>query len=50
MWQSKVPLTVALFSWTTALGKILTTDNLWKRHIAVLRVVLYVQKVWGIGG
>ena len=36
VWQSKVPLTVALFSWTTALGKILTTDNLWKRHIAVL--------------
>ena len=24
------------FSWTAALGKILTTNNLWKRHIAVL--------------
>ena len=36
MWQSKVPLRIAFFSWTAALGKILTTNNLWKRHIAVL--------------
>ena len=36
MWQSKVPPRVAFFSWTTPLGKILTTDNLGKRHIAVL--------------
>ena len=35
MWQSKVPPRVAFFSWTAALGKILTTDNLWKRHIIV---------------
>ena len=35
MWQSKVPPRVAFFSWTAALGKILTTDNLWKRHIMV---------------
>ena len=32
----KVPPRVAFFSWTAALGKILTTDNLWKRHVAVL--------------
>ena len=36
MWQSKVPLRVAFFSWSTALGKILTTDNLRKRSIIVL--------------
>ena len=36
VWQSKVHPRVAFFSWTTALGKILTTNNLWKRHIAVL--------------
>ena len=34
--QLKVPPRVAFFSWTTTLGKILTTDNLWKRHIVVL--------------
>ena len=36
MWKSKVPPRVAFFSWTIALGKILTTGNLWKRHIAML--------------
>ena len=35
MWQSKLPPRVAFFSWTAALGKILTTNNLWKRHIIV---------------
>ena len=33
MWQSKVPPRVAFVSWSTALGKILTTDNLRKRSI-----------------
>ena len=32
----KVPPRVAFFSWTASLGKILTTDNLQKRHIVVL--------------
>ena len=36
MWQSKVHPRVAFFFGTAALGKILTTNNLWKRHIAVL--------------
>ena len=36
VWQSKVPPRVAFFSWTAALGKILTIDNLWKRHLVVL--------------
>ena len=36
VWQSKIPPRVAFFSWIAALGKILTTDNIWNRHIAVL--------------
>ena len=48
VWQSKVPPRVAFFSWTAALGKILTIDNLRKRHFVVLELVFYVQKVWGI--
>jgi len=34
--QLKAPPRVAFFSWTIAFGKILTTNNLWKRHIAML--------------
>ena len=36
VWKSKVPPRVTFFSCTAALGKILTIDNLWKRHIAVI--------------
>ena len=36
IWQSKVPLRVAFFSWSTSLGKILTTDNLRKQRVLVL--------------
>ena len=36
VWQSKVPPRIAFFSWTAALGKILTIDNLRKRHFVVL--------------
>ena len=36
MWQSKVPSWVVFFFWTAALGKILTMDNLRKRHFVVL--------------
>ena len=36
IWQSKVPPRVAFFSWSSSLGKILTTDNLRKRHVIVL--------------
>ena len=36
VWRSKVPPRVAFFSWSTSLGKILTTNNLCKRHIIVL--------------
>ena len=36
VWKSKVLPKVAFFSWTAPLGKILTMDNIWKRHIVVL--------------
>ena len=36
IWRTKVPLRVAFFKWTTALGKILTHDNLRKRNIVVV--------------
>jgi hypothetical protein len=36
IWRTKVPLRVAVFGWTAALGKILTHDNLHKRNIVVV--------------
>ena len=36
VWRSKVPSRVAFFSWTAALGKILTFDNLRKRCIIIV--------------
>jgi hypothetical protein len=36
IWQTKVPLKMAFFAWAAALGKILTLDNLKKRHVIVI--------------
>jgi hypothetical protein len=36
IWWTKAPLKVALFAWTTALGNILTMDNLRKRRVIVI--------------
>jgi hypothetical protein len=36
IWRTKVPLRVAFFAWTAALGKILTLDNIRKRGIVVI--------------
>ncbi|KAF5464706.1 hypothetical protein F2P56_014761 [Juglans regia] len=36
IWSSRVPSKVAFFVWTSALGKILTTDNLRKRGCVVM--------------
>ena len=36
IWRSKIPPRVAFFSWSAALGRILTTDNLWKRGINLI--------------
>ncbi|XP_059627693.1 uncharacterized protein LOC132270534 [Cornus florida] len=35
IWRTKAPLKVAFFSWTTALGSILTTDNLRRSQVVV---------------
>ena len=36
VWRSKIHPRVASFSWTTALGKILTLENLWYKGVAVI--------------
>lgn len=36
VWRTKVPLRAAHFAWLAALGKILTIDNLRKRHVIVV--------------
>uniref|UniRef100_A0A2N9F0T2 Reverse transcriptase domain-containing protein n=1 Tax=Fagus sylvatica TaxID=28930 RepID=A0A2N9F0T2_FAGSY len=36
IWKAKVPPRIAFFSWTAALGKILTIDNLRKRHLIII--------------
>ena len=36
IWQPKVPPRVSFFIWVAALGKILTAENLWKRHIILV--------------
>jgi hypothetical protein len=36
IWKAKVPPRIAFFSWTAALGKILTINNLRKRHLIII--------------
>jgi len=36
IWRTKIPSKVAFFAWSAALGKILTMDNIKKRHIIVV--------------
>ena len=36
VWRSKTPPRVAFFSWTAALGKILTLKNLWYKGVATV--------------
>ena len=48
VWKSKVPPRVAVFSWTAALGKILTIDNLQKRHFVVLEWCFTCKRCEGI--
>ena len=36
IWKAKVPPRIAFFSWTAALGKFLTIDNLRKRHLIII--------------
>ena len=48
VWQLKVPPQAAFFSWTAALGKILTIDNLRKRHFVVLEWCFMCKGCGGI--
>jgi hypothetical protein len=36
MWRSQAPPMAAFFTWSAALGRILTLDNLRKRHIIIV--------------
>jgi endonuclease/exonuclease/phosphatase family metal-dependent hydrolase len=36
IWKVKVPPRIAFFSWTAALGNLLTIDNLRKRHLIII--------------
>jgi hypothetical protein len=36
IWKAKVPQRIAFFSWTAALGKLLTIDNLRKRNLIIV--------------
>ena len=36
VWRSNIPPRVAFFSWTAALGKILTLDRLWNKGVPVM--------------
>jgi hypothetical protein len=36
MWQTQAPSRTTFFAWPVALGKILTLDNLKKRHVIVI--------------
>uniref|UniRef100_A0A2N9IF49 CCHC-type domain-containing protein n=1 Tax=Fagus sylvatica TaxID=28930 RepID=A0A2N9IF49_FAGSY len=36
IWKAKVPPRIAFFSWTAALGKLLTIDNLRKHHLIIV--------------
>uniref|UniRef100_A0A2N9GR88 Reverse transcriptase domain-containing protein n=1 Tax=Fagus sylvatica TaxID=28930 RepID=A0A2N9GR88_FAGSY len=36
IWKAKVPPRIAFFSWTATLGKLLTIDNLRKRHLIIV--------------
>ena len=36
IWRSSIPLRGAFFTWTAALGKILTLDRLWNKGVPVM--------------
>lgn len=36
MWMIKVPRNVSFFLWAASLGKLMTTDNLWKRYLLIV--------------
>jgi len=36
VWRTQAPSRAAFFAWSAALGKILTVDNLRKRHVIIV--------------
>jgi hypothetical protein len=46
IWRNKASLRVVLFVWTTVFGKILTLDNLRKRHIIAVDWYYMCKKKW----
>jgi hypothetical protein len=45
VWRTKVSLRAPFFSWSVALEKILTMDNLRKRHIIVVDCIIHVKGI-----
>ena len=43
IWKQKIPSRVAFFVWIAALGKCLTIDNLRKKEVLDIGLVLHVQ-------
>jgi hypothetical protein len=50
VWQTQAPPRAAFFTWSAALGKILTMDNLRKRHIIIVDRCCLCKERWGICG
>uniref|UniRef100_A0A2N9F8S0 Uncharacterized protein n=1 Tax=Fagus sylvatica TaxID=28930 RepID=A0A2N9F8S0_FAGSY len=51
IWKVKVPPRIAFFSWTAALGNLLTIDNLRKRNLIIIDwSVLEILGIWLFGG
>lgn len=46
VWMTKVSLRAAFFVWSTALGKILTLDNLYKRNVIVMDWYIMCKRNW----
>jgi hypothetical protein len=44
VWHTQAPSRAAFFAWTVALGKILTLDNLRKRHVIVINRCFMCKK------
>jgi len=45
VWRTQAPLRAAFFVWTAALNKILTQDNLRKRHVIVINRCCMCKKI-----
>jgi hypothetical protein len=46
VWRTKAPLRAVFFAWSEALNKILTMDNLIKRHVIVVDKCCMCKRNW----